>query len=65
METRLRWLLIKAGLPHPDVQTDLCDSSEQFVGRADLYYPAARLVLEYDGAITASASLRMTAGRTC
>jgi uncharacterized protein DUF559 len=49
METRLRWLLIKAGLPHPDVQTDLCDSSEQFIGRADLYYPAARLVLEYDG----------------
>ncbi len=49
VETRLRWLLIKAGLPHPDVQTDLCDSSEQFVGRADLYYPAARLVLEYDG----------------
>ena len=49
METRLRWLLIQAGLPHPEVQTDLCDSSEQFVGRADLYYPSARLVLEYDG----------------
>jgi hypothetical protein len=49
METRLRWLLIEAGLPHPEVQTDLCDSSEQFVARADLYYPAARLVLEYDG----------------
>src|SRR5713101_6816784 len=49
METRLRWLLIEAGLPQPEVQTDLCDSSEQFVGRADLYYPSARLVLEYDG----------------
>jgi very-short-patch-repair endonuclease len=49
METRLRWLLIQARLPHPEVQTDLCDSSKQFVGRADLYYPAARLVLEYDG----------------
>ncbi len=49
METRLRWLLIQARLPHPEVQTDLRDSSEQFVGRADLYYPSARLVLEYDG----------------
>jgi hypothetical protein len=49
METRLRWLLIQAGLPRPEVQTDLCDSGKQFVGRADLYYPAARLVLEYDG----------------
>jgi very-short-patch-repair endonuclease len=49
METRLRWLLIQAGLPKPEVQTDLRDSSANFVGRADLYYPAARLVVEYDG----------------
>lgn len=49
METRLRWLLIQAGLPRPEVQTDLRDSSAKFVGRADLYYPSARLVLEYDG----------------
>jgi len=49
METRLRWLLIQAGLPRPKVQTDLRDSSARFVGRADLYYPDARLVLEYDG----------------
>lgn len=43
METRLRWLLIKAGLPRPQVQTDL------HVGRADLYFPVARLVVEFDG----------------
>jgi len=49
METRLRWLLIQAGLPRPEVQTDLRDGSARFVGRADLYYPSARLVLEYDG----------------
>ena len=49
METRLRWLVIRAGLPHPEVQTDLHDSTGRFVGRADLYYPAAGLVLEYDG----------------
>jgi hypothetical protein len=49
METRLRWLLIQAGLPRPEVQTKLHDTDGRFVGRADLYYPAARLVLEYDG----------------
>ena len=49
METRLRWLLIQAGLPQPEVQTNLRDDASQFVARADLYYPQARLVLEYDG----------------
>jgi hypothetical protein len=49
METRLRWLLIQAGLPRPEVQTNLHDADDDFVGRADLYYPTARLVLEYDG----------------
>lgn len=42
METRLRWLLLEAGL-RPQVQADLR------VGRADLYFPTARLVIEYDG----------------
>jgi very-short-patch-repair endonuclease len=50
METRLRWLLMQAGLPSPDVQKNLHDATGRFVGRADLYYPAARLVIEYDGA---------------
>jgi len=49
METRLRWLLIKGGLPMPEVQTDLYDGEGNFVGRADLYYPAAHLVIEFDG----------------
>jgi hypothetical protein len=49
METRLRWLLIKAGLPTPEVQSDLYDSGGQFVGRADLYYPFVQLVIEFDG----------------
>jgi very-short-patch-repair endonuclease len=49
METRLRWLLIQAGLPRPEVQTDLRNGAARFIGRADLYYPSARLVLEYDG----------------
>ena len=43
METRLRWLLIQAGLPRPEVQANLS------FGRADLFYRAAQLVIEYDG----------------
>jgi very-short-patch-repair endonuclease len=50
METRLRWLLIQAGLPRPQVQVKLRDGRGIQVGRADLYYPDARLVIEYDGA---------------
>jgi very-short-patch-repair endonuclease len=49
METRLRVELIKAGLPRPDVQTELRDISGRLLGRADLYYPDSRLVIEYDG----------------
>jgi very-short-patch-repair endonuclease len=50
METRLRWTLLQAGLPRPQVQTELRNSEGRFLGRADLYYPQARLVVEYDGA---------------
>jgi hypothetical protein len=50
METRLRWLLIRRGLPRPEVQVNLGDDKDGILGRADLYYPAARLILEYDGA---------------
>ena len=49
METRLRWLLHSAGLPKPEVQYDLYDDSGNFLGRADLYYPSAQLVIEFDG----------------
>ncbi len=49
METRLRWLLLEAGLPRPVVQKDLRDADGRFVCRADLYYPTAGLVVEFDG----------------
>src|SRR4029077_18392573 len=48
-ESRLRWLLIRAGVASPEGQFDVRDGQERFIGRADLYYPAARLVIEYDG----------------
>ena len=50
METRLRLLLILAGLPRPQVQVPLHDDKGHFIGRPDLYYPSHRLALEYDGA---------------
>ena len=46
METRLRHLLVKAGLPAPEVQVDILGG--RF--RVDLCYPSAKLVIEYDGA---------------
>lgn len=49
METRLRWLLIQAGLPRPEVQANLRDGAARPFARADLYYPGRQLVLEFDG----------------
>lgn len=49
METRLRWHMHGAGLPRPQVQVDLYDPAGVLIARADMYYPQARLVVEYDG----------------
>ena len=49
METRLRMLLVLAGLPRPHAQVPIHDRSGRFLGRPDLYYPDVRLALEYDG----------------
>src|SRR5256885_13051219 len=45
METRLRWLLITAGLPAPEGQTEARDSGGRPFSRADLSYAAAPPVL--------------------
>jgi very-short-patch-repair endonuclease len=50
METRLRWLLLTAGLPRPQVQVDLRGDHGTFLARADLFYPTAHHVIEFDGA---------------
>ena len=50
METRLRLLLVLAGLPRPKVQLSLRDDSGFFIARPDLCYPGVRLAIEYDGA---------------
>lgn len=51
METRLRMLLVLNRLPRPRAQVSIHDSSGQFVGRPDLYYPDHRLGIEYDGGV--------------
>jgi very-short-patch-repair endonuclease len=50
METRVRLLLVLAGLPRPDTQVIIEDLAGDFVARADLGYTAQRLLIEYDGA---------------
>lgn len=50
METRLRLLLVLAGLPRPVAQHVVHDASGRFVARLDLAYPRAKLAVEYDGA---------------
>lgn len=49
METRLRMDLVAARLPTPAVQVELQDRAGQFLARVDLFYPDARLVIEFDG----------------
>lgn len=48
-ETRLRLLLVLAGLPRPQVQYRVVDGTGREV-RFDLAYPEALLAIEYDGA---------------
>lgn len=49
METRLRMLLVLAGLPEPVVNLVVRDDLGAVVRRYDLAYPLARLAVEYDG----------------
>jgi very-short-patch-repair endonuclease len=49
METRLRMLLMLAGLPRPEVQVSIHDDRGRLMGRPDLLFRARRLVIEYDG----------------
>lgn len=50
METRVRLLLVLAGLPRPEAQLEIYDVGEVFVARADLGYADQKVVVEYDGA---------------
>jgi hypothetical protein len=49
METRLRMLLVLAGLPRPEVQGSILDDRGLPLGRPDLLYRAQNLAIEFDG----------------
>ena len=49
METRLRMLLVLAGLPEPEVNLVIRDDLGEVVRRYDLSYPRVRVAVDYDG----------------
>lgn len=49
MESRLRMLIVLAGLPEPEVNHKLLDERGRVRRRLDLSYPELRLIVEYDG----------------
>jgi hypothetical protein len=49
MESRLRMLLVLAGLPEPEVNIILRREDGSWLVRLDLFYVAYRLLVEYDG----------------
>jgi hypothetical protein len=48
-ETLLRLLLVRAGLPEPELNVDVTDHAGKRLGRGDLVWPRWRTVTEYDG----------------
>jgi hypothetical protein len=48
-ETRLRLLVVLAGLPEPETGLDIFDRHGAWIARPDLSYPKYRIAIEYDG----------------
>ena len=49
MESRLRLLLVLAGLPEPEVGRPVYSSDGGWLAQPDLSYPALKIAIEYDG----------------
>jgi hypothetical protein len=49
MESRLRMLIVLAGLPEPEVNLELRDDFGNLVCKPDLSYPHLKIAIEYDG----------------
>jgi len=49
MESRVRLLIVRAGLPCPIVNLDVFDASGRWIARPDLSYPDLKIAIEYDG----------------
>jgi hypothetical protein len=48
-ETELRLDLVESGLPEPEVNVDILDSSGRLIAIGDLVYRRYRVIVEYDG----------------
>jgi hypothetical protein len=48
-ETLLRLILMRAGLPEPQLNIEVTDAAGHRLGRGDLVWPELRCVVEYDG----------------
>ncbi|MBK4349117.1 DUF559 domain-containing protein [Lacisediminihabitans changchengi] len=48
-ETLLRLLLLRSGLPMPDVNREVFDGAGRFIARVDLLFRQWRVIVEYDG----------------
>jgi len=49
MESRLRLLIVQAGLPEPQVGRTVSDSDGGWLAKPDLSYPDLEIAIEYDG----------------
>ncbi len=49
METRVRLMIVFAGLPEPRIAQNVFDDSGGWIARLDLSYPDAKVAIEYDG----------------
>jgi hypothetical protein len=48
-ESILRLLILRAGLPEPELNVDIYDARGRFLGRADQLFREFRVIVEYDG----------------
>ncbi|WP_374454167.1 hypothetical protein [Nocardioides sp.] len=53
METRLRMLLVLAGLPEPAVNLEIRDDLGEVIRKYDLSYPVVRVAVEFNGKLHA------------
>lgn len=51
METRLRMLMVLAGLPEPEVNVAIRDEDGEVVRKYDLSYPVVKVAVEYNGKV--------------
>ena len=50
-ESRLRVVLVCAGIPRPACNVEINDAWDRFIARGDLVYREHKVVVEYDGAV--------------